>query len=159
MSERLASILIIAAGLGAGVNAGLFFVFSNTVMAALGRIPPPAGIAAMQQINIAIQNTGFFVAFFGTALLSVALLANTLFGWLPGGGAWTVVGALLYLVGIIAVTIIFNVPMNDVLAAVDPASSEAATLWRDYLSRWTLWNHVRTGAGLLSLLAFMLALR
>ena len=37
-------------------------------------------------------------------------------------------GSLLYLVGIIGVTMFFNVPMNDALAAVNPDSSEGAGL-------------------------------
>ena len=120
---------------------------------------PDVAPARFDKEHLVIQNPGFFVAFFGTALLSLALLASVLLGWLPGGAAWTAAGALLYLAGIIAVTIVVNVPMNDALAAVDPANSEAATLWKDYLSRWMMWNHVRTAAGVLSLRAFMLALR
>jgi uncharacterized membrane protein len=42
---------------------------------ALGRIPAPAGIAAMQSINIVVINPWFFAAFFGTAVLSIAVLA------------------------------------------------------------------------------------
>lgn len=159
MSERLVSILLVAAGFGAGLNAGLFFIFSNTVMTALGRMAPSGGIAAMQQINIVIQNPVFFLAFFGTALLSVVLVAAALTGWLPSGAGWALAGAVIYLAGIIAVTIVFNVPMNNALAAVDPASAAGEVLWQDYLARWTMWNHVRTVSGLISSGAFILAIR
>lgn len=160
MSERLVSILLVAAGFGAGLNAGLFFIFSNTVMTALGRMAPSGGIAAMQQINIVIQNPVFFLAFFGTALLSVVLVAAALLGWLPNGAGWAaLIGAVVYLAGIIAVTIVFNVPMNNALAAVDPASAAGEALWQDYLTRWTMWNHVRTVSGLISSGAFILAIR
>lgn len=160
MSERLVSILLVAAGFGAGLNAGLFFIFSNTVMTALGRMAPSGGIAAMQQINIVIQNPVFFLAFFGTALLSVVLVAAALLGWLPNGAGWAaLIGAVVYLAGIIAVTIVFNVPMNNALAAADPASAAGEALWQDYLARWTMWNHVRTVSGLISSGAFILAIR
>ncbi len=43
--------LTFAAAIGSGLMAGLFFVFSVTVMTALGKLPAPAGIAAMQSIN------------------------------------------------------------------------------------------------------------
>jgi len=46
------------------------------------------------------------------------------------------------------VTGVFNVPRNDALAAVAPASAEGASLWTDYISGWTAWNHVRTAASL-----------
>jgi uncharacterized membrane protein len=159
MSERLVSILLVAAGFGTGLNAGLFFIFSNTVMTALGRMAPSGGIAAMQQINIVIQNPVFFLAFFGTALLSVVLVATALIGWLPSGAGWALAGAVVYLTGIIAVTIVFNVPMNNALAAVDPASAAGEALWQDYLARWTMWNHVRTVSGLISSGTFILAIR
>ncbi len=51
-----------------------------------------------------------------------------------------------------------NVPLNDALAAVDPATTEAATLWARYLDVWTMWNHLRAAASLLSAVLFTLAL-
>jgi uncharacterized membrane protein len=41
---------------------------------------------------------------------------------------------------------VFNVPLNDALAAVHPSSPEAASLWVHYLKDWTFWNHMRTVA-------------
>lgn len=41
------SVLAIAAALGSGLVAGIFFAFSNFVMPALGRIAPESGIAAV----------------------------------------------------------------------------------------------------------------
>jgi uncharacterized membrane protein len=54
--------------------------------------------------------------------------------------------SLLYLVGAIGVTFMFNVPRNDALAVVDPTSADGVTLWAGYLTSWTAWNHVRTAA-------------
>jgi len=51
-------------------------------------------------------------------------------------------------VGTVLVTMVFNVPRNDALAAVDPASAEGARLWARYVVEWTAWNHVRTAAAL-----------
>ena len=64
-----------------------------------------------------------------------------LVGWsLP----YLLAGSLLYLVGTILVTIVFNVPINNRLASVKPDSAEAAGLWTRYRSTWTAWNHVGT---------------
>jgi uncharacterized membrane protein len=68
--------------------------------------------------------------------------------WQRPGAVYLLVGSLLYLVGTILVTIVFNVPRNDALAAVDPASANGARLWADYVTSWTAWNHVRTVAAL-----------
>jgi uncharacterized membrane protein len=53
-------------------------------------------------------------------------------------------GGALYVIGMFVCTAVFNVPLNNALAAVDPNSVEAASLWARYLTDWTLWNHVRT---------------
>ena len=63
------------------------------------------------------------------------------------------------LAGIIVVTMVFNVPLNNALAAVDPAGAEGATLWTRYLSESVPWNHVRTLAGVAALASFIFAMR
>lgn len=158
MADRLAFAFTFLATLGAAVMAGFFFTFSNTVMQALARIPVPAGIQAMQAINVTVLNPVFFAAFFGTGLLGILLGVLALLGLVPSGGIWLVAGGLFYVVGTFLVTVVFNVPMNEALAKVDPASTQGADLWRDYLSRWVMWNHVRTLASLAALASFAVAL-
>jgi len=68
--------------------------------------------------------------------------------WHKPGAGYLLAGSLIYLAGAILVTTIFNVPKNNLLAAVDPASAEGARLWIDYVSSWTAWNHVRTAASI-----------
>jgi uncharacterized membrane protein len=43
------------------------------------------------------------------------------------------------------VTMVFNVPLNDSLAA---AGADGDAIWADYLKTWTIWNHVRCLASL-----------
>jgi uncharacterized membrane protein len=57
------------------------------------------------------------------------------------------------------VTFAFNVPLNDALATVDPASADVATQWASYLTAWTNWNHVRTVAALMAAVSFTVAFR
>ena len=54
--NNLTPFLIIAGSIGTGLMFGLFFVFSNFVMQALGKLPPNYGAATMQSINITIVN-------------------------------------------------------------------------------------------------------
>jgi uncharacterized membrane protein len=44
----------------------------------------------------------------------------------------------IYVLGMFAVTMVLNVPLNDALAAADPSSSEGAALWARYLKDWDL---------------------
>ncbi len=151
--------LAFAAAIGSGLMAGLFFVFSVTIMSALGKLPAAAGIAAMQSINATILSPLFLAAFMGTALLCVVIAVVAMLNWSSPASGWLVTGALLYVAGTFLVTIIFNVPMNDALAAASADSSEAASLWSRYLSVWTGWNHVRTVTSTAALGMFIQALR
>jgi uncharacterized membrane protein len=129
---------------GAALMAGLFFIFSNTIMTALGRLPPPAGIAGMQSINVTILNPVFFLVFFGTSVLSAGLIVAAVLNLSQGWALPCLAGALCYLVGSLLVTMIFNVPLNNRLAASKADTAEAARFWAEYLRVWTAWNHLRT---------------
>ncbi|PHJ55347.1 membrane protein [Nostoc linckia z18] len=130
--------------LGCGLVAGVFFAFSTFVMSALARLQPKEGIIAMQSINITVINPLFMTALFGTALACLFLAIGSLLKWHQPGATYLLTGSLLYLIGTILVTIVFNVPLNDALAIAKPDTTEGANLWARYLTNWTLWNHVRT---------------
>lgn len=146
------------AALGCGLVAGVFFAFSTFVMSALAQRPPAQGIAAMQAINITVINPLFMTALFGTAAACIFLAIASLLKWHQPGAAYLLLGSLLYLIGTVGVTIAFNVPLNDALAAVKPDSTEGANLWVSYLANWTAWNHVRTVAAIAAAASFTLAL-
>ena len=150
--------LALFSALGCGLIAGVFFAFSAFVMKALARLPAAQGIAAMQSINVAVLNRWFFAAFFGTAAGCVLLAVSSLLIWQEPRAAYLLAGSLLYLVGTILVTIVFNVPRNEALAAVEPDSAEGASLWTRYVAGWTAWNHVRTTAALTAAASLAFAL-
>ncbi|MBW4512754.1 MAG: DUF1772 domain-containing protein [Scytonematopsis contorta HA4267-MV1] len=148
------------ATLGCGLIAGVFFAFSTFVMQALAQQPPAQGIAVMQSINITVINPLFMTVFLGTSAVCVFFLVSPLFlKWHQPGAVYLLIGALFYLVGTFGVTIVFNVPLNDALAKVEPESIGGATLWASYLVKWTFWNHVRTVAALAAAALLTIALR
>jgi uncharacterized membrane protein len=124
-------VLTLVAVLGCGLVSGIFFAFSTFIMKALARLPAAEAIAAMQSINVAVLNRWFFAAFFGTAACCLVLAISCFFRWHKPGAIYLLLGSLLYLVGTIFVTIIFNVPLNNSLAAVDPASADAGQVMGD----------------------------
>lgn len=144
--------------LGCGLIAGAFFAFSTFVMNALARLPPSQGIAAMQSINIAVINPWFMSVFMGTTAACLFLVVSSLVRWQQPGAAYVLAGSLLYVIGTFLVTVVFNVPLNDALASVDPGNPESATFWVRYVSQWTVWNHVRTVAAVAAATLFTLAL-
>lgn len=151
------SVLLAGCAVGAALVAGIFYAFSTFIMGALGRLEAAAGIAAMQSINVVVINPWFFLAFFGTGLASVAALVHGSMSDSPMGVA-VPLGCALYLIGCIGVTLVFNVPLNDRLAAVETIDESAIALWQHYLARWTLWNHVRTAASLLASIVWLMAM-
>lgn len=158
MGGRMQNILIVISALGCGLIAGAFFAFSSFVMGALGKLPASQGIAAMQSINVVVINPVFLGVLFGTAALALLLGFGALWNLAEPRAMWIVAGAGLYVIGTVLVTMVFNVPLNNALAAVDPASGAGAAVWADYLRTWTNWNHVRTLAALAASGAFMSAL-
>lgn len=142
----------IVTAVGCGLMAGLFFMFSNFMMRALGRTEPPHGSTVMRTLNEDIQNPLFLLLFTGTGLLSLAVAVAALFTWDEPGAAWRLVGGALYFVGAFGVTVAVNVPMNNRLA------SEGQPYWDEYRRRWTAWNHMRTASSTAALVALLLAL-
>ncbi len=82
-----------------------------------------------------------------TSVLTL-VTALAIIQWTDPSTAFLLPGALTYLVGCFLVTIVFNVPMNDALAALAPDAPDRAARWAGYLAEWTTWNHIRTAAAL-----------
>jgi len=144
MRQLLIPGLLWSSAIGCGLIAGVYFAFSAFVMASLGRLAPPSGIAAMNAISDVIVRSLFMPIFLGTTLASAILVVIALLRRGEPGAAMMLSGAILYLVGMTGVTMVCNVPLNDALANADPSSHEAATVWARYLKDWTFWNHIRT---------------
>ncbi|GEO40841.1 membrane protein [Skermanella aerolata] len=159
MSEGILAGLIGATALGCGVVGGVFFAFSSFVMTALGRLPAVEGMAAMRSINRVAVTPLFMGALFGTAAACLALALTAFGGWAGERAGWLLAGSGTYLLGVVAVTAVFNVPRNEKLARIDPHGTEGERLWQRYLVEWTGWNHVRTVAGGAAAALLMAALR
>jgi uncharacterized membrane protein len=143
--------------IGCGLLAGLFFAFSTFIMAALARIAPASGMAAMNSINEMIPRSLFMPIFWGTTVVSAVLvILATAYGDAPGAKAM-LVGGLVYLFGMFVCTVAIEVPLNNQLKYA-AASDSALSTWQRYLVRWTQWNHVRTVSCVLSCALFIGAL-
>jgi uncharacterized membrane protein len=142
MTEYLA----IAALVGAGLNAGVFFSFSTFTMSGLKRLSPAMGAAAMQEINREAPRAPLMSLFFGTALLSAALLVSGLGNLDEVAARYQVAAGAIFIVGVIILTGMYHVPRNDKLDRLDPGSKQGQRYWEIYRHQWTRMNHVRTVA-------------
>jgi uncharacterized membrane protein len=139
------------------LEGGVFKAFSEFIMRALACPAPIVGVSAMQEINRTVLGTEFVFAIIAlgavTPLFALAALMS-----LQGFGT-TLIGlaALAYVVFVPGMTIFGNVPMNNRLDRLDPASDEAAAYWPLYLRRWTRMNHARTAGCIVAAALYALA--
>jgi uncharacterized membrane protein len=133
-----------------GAVAGVFFAYSVSVMIGLDAIRPEQAIAAMRSINDKIQNAVFLATFLLTPVAAAVTGVLLLVLGQRTAGIVFFLAAAVYVVGALVPSFAVNIPMNDTLDAARPSAAEAARVWSDYSSRWTLWNHVRTVSSLIS---------
>ena len=151
------TVTFLAAALGSGLMAGLYFVFANFVMKSLSKIPPSSGIAAMQSINREILNPFFFLIFFGTLAAGLAASFGAISFNMTRADLWAAAGTGCYGIGFL-ITIFFNVPLNNKLDEISASGGdEADQVWDSYIRKWGRWNTARFYCTLASAVGFMLA--
>jgi uncharacterized membrane protein len=135
---------LIAATITMGLMAGLFFAWAQGVMTGLHRASDRTFVEALQQMNVAILNGWFALAFGGAALLTA--LAGVLYlradarSVLP----WIVAAFVLYLL-VLIITFVANVPLNNQLDAAGPVDriTDLAAVRARFETTWVRWNIVR----------------
>jgi uncharacterized membrane protein len=142
-------VLSMVSSIATAAAGGVLFGFSTFVMPAPRRLPAPAGIAAMQAINLAAVTPLFMGLLFGAAGVGIAAIVAAVVDWHSRAGGFVIAGAALYLLGVIALTAAYHQPRNLALGNLDPEGPEAPRAWERYLRDWVRWNHVRTVAALL----------
>ena len=136
--------LIITVGVvGCGLIGGVFFAFSAFVMSGLNRLPAARATAAMQSINVTAQHPPLMLALFGTAAVCGSLIYRAITTWGDRRALLLMLGAVIYLIGAVVVTIAVNVPLNNQLAALSPDGPGTPAHWQHFITAWTLANHAR----------------
>ncbi len=160
MIEGWRHVVAVAGALGSGLMAGFFLAFSTITMSGLRAVAPAEGLRVMQAINRSPNSSpALLVTLLGTGVVSVAAAAMSV-GRLDEASSWYLVsGAALYLVGTLGLTIVFHVPRNLAIDALDPSAAASLEEWKVYARIWTAGNHVRTVSSLLAMIAFVLSLR
>ncbi len=143
-----------------GLVAGLLFGFSCAVNLGLGKLGDSAYISAMQSINTEIQNFIFLLVFMG--LLPLLIIATI--GSFPAPEKarfyLLLTATLVYCIGVIGVTAVGNIPLNNQLAHIQPATmtNDAMSAFRiNFETKWVRYHTVRTAGAILSFLLTILA--
>lgn len=157
----MANIILIITTVTTGLIAGLLYAYMCSVNIGLGRLPDKEYLSAMQSINKAIQNPLFFVSFLGTVPL---MLLST---WLnysqpaPARFYYLVIASAIYLVGVLGVTMLGNVPLNEALAHFDLKSATEQDIANQralFEKPWLLLHNIRTIASIVCLVLVVISL-
>ncbi|MBO9586678.1 MAG: DUF1772 domain-containing protein [Flavobacterium sp.] len=154
---RAPNILLIITATLTALMAGLFFSYSISVTLGLGKLNDKEFLNAMQNINREIQNVPFFICFFGTLLL---LPITSFVHYKQKSFLLLLAATLFYLIGVFAVTVFVNVPLNNTLESFDltNASNASARQMRNiFENRWNFWNNIRTLSSLCSIFLIIVA--
>ena len=140
--------------------AGLLYAYSCSVNIGLGRLVDAEYISAMQSINKAIQNPLFFISFMGTLLL-LPLCTYLHYNQPLSNRFWLLLmSTAVYIIGVIGVTALGNIPLNNVLDQfnLSTATAEAIANQRaQFEGAWNRFHTVRTIASIISLVLVIIA--
>ena len=138
---------------GAGLIAGLLYAYSVSVNLGLSQLNSSSYLLAMQNINKAISNPLFFISFMGTAIL-LPICTWLAFTKSIDSPFWLLLSAtILYLIGVLGVTILGNVPLNETLASfnISDASKEIIESHRIQFEKpWNDFHLIRTVTSIIS---------
>lgn len=127
----------------------VFLTYTFSVTRGLGVVDDVTYVRAFQGINDMVRTPWFMTVFFGTAPAAVVAGITAL-----RGRRWpALLAAGCYTVGVIAVTVLGNLPLNDELGRfveLDPLTAAAAR--NDFEDRWNILNAIRAAASTMTFL-------
>ncbi|GAB2653018.1 anthrone oxygenase family protein [Nocardia goodfellowii] len=144
---------LVAAALASGLIGGVFYAYAISVMPALNRSDDRTIVDVMQKINVVIINPWFMLGFMGTVGFSILAAVLHLGKDHRATLVWIAVAVVLNVIAF-AVTVGFNVPLNDQLAAAGDVAQiqNLAQVRADFEAGWVRWNIIRA---VLHTLAFL----
>jgi len=161
MDINTKNILLFLSVILIALSAGLFYAWVVSVIPGTKKIPDQAYLETMQSINLEILNVGFFCIFFGAFILLVTSTILQFETHVGGVFYYTLAATVIYGIGTIGVTMLGNVPLNNMLEAVNLSSLSAKEFHEvrlAYEGRWNNLNLLRTIAAVSSFVLALIAL-
>ena len=136
--------------------AGIFFTWSNAVKPGIGKLSDIEYLRALQAMNRVILNKAFIVIFLG-AVIAVTVVPIAHFKLFPDNIFWLFIITLAtYWIGVFGVTVLGNVPLNELL---DEINLESITLEEIKALRTSIevkWNNLNLIRSISSGITFVL---
>lgn len=158
MEMSLKAIIYMLAIITTALSAGIFFAWVFTVIPGTRKITDQAYLETMQSINKEILNPGFFIVFFGAVLF---LIVNTFFHYqvkIDTAFHLSLSATLIYLIGTIGITMVGNVPLNNIVEAMDLSTFSMEDFKEARLAYEVKWNQFNMVRMLAAFISFVLLL-
>jgi uncharacterized membrane protein len=148
--------VLVAATVGNGLLAGVFFASSWGVVPGLRRIDDLSHVTVFRAINRSIVNGLFILVFLGAPIATVAATVLHLDAARREELACLVAGLVLCLFSF-TVTVLVNVPLNNRLSTAPIGDAQLRKARDRFEMRWNRWNHVRTATSTAALVVLAIA--
>ncbi|TYA69897.1 anthrone oxygenase family protein [Seonamhaeicola marinus] len=143
-----------------GLTAGLCFTWANAVTPGIGNLNDLEYLKAFQQMNRVIINPTFIIVFMGPFVLHMANIF--LFKNDPNSITWLIIiAAILYILGLVSVTVLGNIPLNEMIDKVnlDSMSLENVRALRtSFENKWNSFHLARTISSCLSFILLLISI-
>lgn len=143
--ELIRIVALVAVTVTSGLSAGMFYVFTHTIMPGLGRAGDRTFVGGFQAIDKAIINPWFMLGYLGPLVLGLVAAVLHLGADVRAVLLWLVAALVLY-VPMLVITARVHLPLNrEIGASGDPdQNADLAAVRHRFEARWVRWNTVRT---------------
>ncbi|PRX56040.1 DUF1772 domain-containing protein [Flagellimonas meridianipacifica] len=159
MEITVNSLTLLVTILLVGLVAGLCFTWGNAVTPGIGQLDDLGYLQAFQKMNRSIENPLFFVVFIGSFPIGLAAIFMNK-GISPLNFWLILIAVAIYFFGVVLVTILGNVPLNQVLDKTDLLASsveELRALRQRFEQPWNRFHTLRIFASTISFAMLVLA--
>ncbi|MFA7767944.1 DUF1772 domain-containing protein [Streptomyces sp. NRRL S-448] len=155
--ETARTATLVAATITAGLISGLFYAFTVAVMPGLARSSDRTTIETMQNINKAILNGWFILAYLGAPLLITTTLILHATDPDSRDTVPPLAAALVTYLATVIITARINIPLNNALEQAGPSEHHTEpTIHTTRTTYETPWNKANTWRTLLTTLTLAL---
>ncbi|NKI31817.1 DUF1772 domain-containing protein [Croceivirga thetidis] len=159
MELTTSNLSLFAATLLIGLTAGLCFTWGNAVTPGIGQLDDLGYLQSFQKMNRSIENPLFFMVFIGSFFVGLAaLFFNKTVS--PEHFRLLLVAVGIYFFGVILVTVMGNVPLNQLLDKTDLTTSsteELKALRERFEIPWNRFHLIRVLASMVSFAMLIIA--
>ncbi|MEC3914857.1 anthrone oxygenase family protein [Nocardia sp. CDC160] len=137
-------IALLVALISTALLAGTYYAYATSVMLAFHRLDDKTFVEVFNKINVVIVNPIFMLSFLGSVVFSIIAALFFFRADYRPILLWVIAAVVLNILSL-AISGIFNIPLNNHLATADTATApiDYAGLRHDFETPWVAWNVVR----------------